>query len=51
MDIPVDRPRLPALTSLRFLAAFHVVLFHLYAMSILVGSGLYRRLASVGSGG
>jgi peptidoglycan/LPS O-acetylase OafA/YrhL len=48
MDIPVDRPRLPALTSLRFLAAFHVVLFHLYAMSILVGSGLYRRLASVG---
>jgi peptidoglycan/LPS O-acetylase OafA/YrhL len=48
MDLPSKRPRLPALTSLRFFAAFHVVLFHLYAMSILQGSGLYRKLASIG---
>lgn len=42
------RPRLPALTSLRFFAAFHVVLFHLYAMKIVEGSGWYRKLASIG---
>jgi peptidoglycan/LPS O-acetylase OafA/YrhL len=48
MDLPTKRPRLPALTSLRFFAAIHVVLFHLYAMNILTGAGLYRKLASIG---
>jgi len=49
MDLlPAKRPRLPALTSLRFFAAFHVVLFHLYTMNILPGTGLYRNLASIG---
>jgi peptidoglycan/LPS O-acetylase OafA/YrhL len=48
MDLPEKRPRLPALTSLRFFAAFHVVMFHLYSMHILEGAGLYRRLASIG---
>jgi peptidoglycan/LPS O-acetylase OafA/YrhL len=48
MDLPDRRPRLPALTSLRFFAAFHVVMFHLYTMHILEGAGLYRKLASIG---
>jgi peptidoglycan/LPS O-acetylase OafA/YrhL len=48
MDLPDKRPRLPALTSLRFFAAFHVVMFHLYTMHILEGSGMYRKLASIG---
>ena len=48
MDLPDNRPRLPALTSLRFFAAFHVVMFHLYTMHILEGSGMYRKLASIG---
>ena len=48
MDLPDRRPRLPALTSLRFFAAFHVVMFHLYTMHILEGGGFYRKLASVG---
>jgi peptidoglycan/LPS O-acetylase OafA/YrhL len=48
MDLPDQRPRLPALTSLRFFAAFHVVMFHLYTMHILEGRGLYRKLASIG---
>ena len=42
------RPMLPALTSLRFFAALHVLLFHMYAMQIMTGSGFYRSLASVG---
>jgi peptidoglycan/LPS O-acetylase OafA/YrhL len=48
MDLPDKRPRLPGLTSLRFFAAFHVVMFHLYSMHILEGAGMYRRLASIG---
>jgi peptidoglycan/LPS O-acetylase OafA/YrhL len=39
---------LPALTSLRFFAALHVLLFHMYSMNIIVGKGFYTSLASVG---
>ena len=44
----IDRPRLPALTSVRFLAALHVCIFHLYAMRIAGGQGWLRQLASIG---
>ena len=42
------QPRLPALTSLRFLAALHVVMFHLHALKIYEGSGWYHRTALIG---
>ena len=48
MQADGPRPRLSALTSLRFFAALHVVLFHLYALSIFAGAGFYRDLASIG---
>jgi peptidoglycan/LPS O-acetylase OafA/YrhL len=48
MNVNPSRPMLPALTSLRFFAALHVLLFHMYAMQILQGSGFYRNLASIG---
>jgi len=48
MDLPDRRPRLPALTSLRFFAAFHVVMFHLHALHIFEGRGLYHQIASIG---
>jgi peptidoglycan/LPS O-acetylase OafA/YrhL len=48
MDTGSAQPRLPALTSLRFFAALHVVIFHLYAMNIATGTGWYRKLASIG---
>lgn len=43
-----SRPRLPALTSLRFFAALHVCIFHLYAMRIASGQGWFRQVASIG---
>jgi peptidoglycan/LPS O-acetylase OafA/YrhL len=48
MQADGPRPRLSALTSLRFFAALHVVLFHLYALNIFAGTGFYRDLASIG---
>ena len=48
MIVNPSRPMLPALTSLRFFAALHVLLFHMYAMRIMVGSGFYESFASVG---
>lgn len=46
---PANRPRLEGLTSLRFFAAFHVVLFHLYVEGVLaVGPWWYRNFASIG---
>jgi peptidoglycan/LPS O-acetylase OafA/YrhL len=43
------RPRLDGLTTLRFFAAFHVILFHLYVEGILtVGPWWYRNFASIG---
>jgi peptidoglycan/LPS O-acetylase OafA/YrhL len=48
MELSATRPRLPALTSLRFFAALHVVLFHLHAINIYEGSGWYRKTALIG---
>jgi peptidoglycan/LPS O-acetylase OafA/YrhL len=48
MELELNRPRLPALTSVRFFAAMHVVIFHLYAMQVVQGADWYRRLAAVG---
>ncbi|MGB9404485.1 MAG: acyltransferase [Candidatus Acidiferrales bacterium] len=42
------RPRLPGLTSLRFIAAFLVVLFHIQAMQIILGPNWFRALSSIG---
>jgi peptidoglycan/LPS O-acetylase OafA/YrhL len=43
-----ERPRLPALTSVRFLAALHVCLFHVYAMKIAGDTGWLHKVASIG---
>ncbi len=48
MEAEVNRPHLPALTSLRFFAALHVVIFHLYTMHITSGPVWYRNLSSIG---
>lgn len=46
---PGSRPRLEGLTTLRFFAAFHVILFHLYVEGALaVGPWWYRNFASIG---
>src|SRR5260370_41928881 len=43
-----DRPRLPALTSVRFFAALHVFVFHMYAMKITSGIGWTGQISSIG---
>src|SRR5438874_6149347 len=48
MNTEVFRPRLPALTSLRFFAALHVLLFHVQAMGAVFGPVWFRRLSSIG---
>jgi peptidoglycan/LPS O-acetylase OafA/YrhL len=48
MDLAAARPRLPALTSLRFFAAFHVVIFHFQAMQIFIGPAWFQKLSSIG---
>jgi peptidoglycan/LPS O-acetylase OafA/YrhL len=48
MDLAAARPRLPALTSLRFFAAAHVVIFHFLAMQIFWGPAWYQKLSSIG---
>jgi peptidoglycan/LPS O-acetylase OafA/YrhL len=48
MDLASARPRLPALTSLRFFAAFHVVIFHLLATQVVRGPEWFQKLSSVG---
>src|SRR5215471_2862995 len=48
MNIEASRPRLPALTSLRFFAAFHVYTFHVQAIVSVFGPIWYQRLASIG---
>ena len=42
------RPRLPALTSLRFFAALHVVFFHFLAFKILTSQGWFGQISSIG---
>jgi peptidoglycan/LPS O-acetylase OafA/YrhL len=48
MDLEAARPRLPALTALRFFAALHVVIFHLQATQVVHGPAWYEKLAAVG---
>jgi len=48
MSQEVPRPRLPAITSLRFFAAFHVALFHLDAMGVITGPQWLKSLAGIG---
>jgi len=42
------RPRLPALTSLRFFAALHVVLFHFLAFKVLKSQSWLGQISSIG---
>lgn len=51
MDLVTARPRLPALTSLRFFAALHVVIFHMQALQIVHGPTWYYKIASIGYAG
>lgn len=48
MSNGVTQPRLPALTSLRFFAAMHVLVFHLYAIHIGTFSGIVGRIQMIG---
>ena len=48
MTTQVTRPQVPALTSLRFFAALHVLLFHLDADRIRTFSGLFNRVQMTG---
>lgn len=48
MSLEVARPRLPAVTSLRFFAAFHVALFHMKEMRILTGPHWLTSFAGIG---
>jgi peptidoglycan/LPS O-acetylase OafA/YrhL len=48
MSLEVVRPRLPAVTSLRFFAAFHVALFHMKEMRILTGPNWLTSFAGIG---
>jgi peptidoglycan/LPS O-acetylase OafA/YrhL len=48
MSIDVPRPRLPALTSVRFFAAFHVALFHMKEIGVLKGPGWLTTFAGIG---
>jgi len=48
MEIVASRPRLPAITSIRFFAALHVVIFHLHAIRVTAGPEWYQNFASIG---
>jgi peptidoglycan/LPS O-acetylase OafA/YrhL len=48
MSTVVYQPRLQALTSLRFFAALHVFIFHLYAIKIGTFTGLAGRVQLIG---
>ena len=48
MNGSANRPSLPALTSLRFFAALHVFIFHLYAIKLGTFSGLAGRVQLIG---
>src|SRR5271157_4919795 len=48
MSLTAARPRLPAITSLRFLAAFHVALFHMDAMGAITGPPWLKTFAGIG---
>src|SRR5271167_2116696 len=48
MSLEEFRPRLPAVTSLRFFAAFHVALFHMKEIGVLTGPAWLKALAGIG---
>jgi peptidoglycan/LPS O-acetylase OafA/YrhL len=48
MNLDAPRPRLPALTSLRFFAALHVVFFHFLAFKIVSSEGWFGQISSIG---
>ncbi len=48
MSLEETRPRLPAITSLRFFAAFHVALFHMNEMGALTGPPWLKAFAGIG---
>jgi peptidoglycan/LPS O-acetylase OafA/YrhL len=48
MELALERPRIPVLTSLRFFAALHVVLFHLQATKIAFQTGPMSGFAGIG---
>jgi peptidoglycan/LPS O-acetylase OafA/YrhL len=48
MSFAVPRPRLPALTSIRFFAAFHVALFHMNEIGVISGPRWLKLLAGIG---
>jgi len=48
MSLEAIRPRLPAVTSLRFFAAFHVALFHLNEMGAITGPHWLKTFAGIG---
>ena len=48
MSFAESRPRLPAITSLRYFAALHVAIFHIREMGALPGPAWFQNLASIG---
>ena len=48
MSLEVVRRRLPAVTSLRFFAAFHVALFHMNEMGAITGPHWLKTFAGIG---
>ena len=48
MSPEVVRPRLPAVTSLRFFAALHVALFHMNEMGAITGPHWLKTFAGIG---
>ena len=48
MNLDAPRPRLPALTSLRFFAALHVVFFHFLAFKIVSSESWLGQISSIG---
>ncbi len=48
MSFEESRPRLPAITSLRFFAAFHVALFHMKEMGVITNPEWLRSFAGIG---
>ena len=51
MSLDAPRPQLPALTSIRFLAAVWVALFHAQAMRVFFGPEWFQVFASIGDMG
>jgi peptidoglycan/LPS O-acetylase OafA/YrhL len=48
MSLEAVRPRLPAITSLRFFAAFHVALFHINEMGAITGPHWFKSFSAIG---